>query len=43
MWMVNYIVDPPTNTFTVVVLFVATVAWLWQISHPYPWEPLQKG
>ena len=31
------------NTITMVVPFAATAAWLWQISHPYPWEPLWKG
>jgi hypothetical protein len=36
--MVDYIVDHPTNTFTMVVLFAATVAWLWRIIHPYPME-----
>ena len=39
--MVDYIVDHPTNTFTMVVLFAATVAWLWRIIHPYPWKPIR--
>jgi hypothetical protein len=39
--MVDYIVDHPTNTFTMVVLFTATLAWLWRIIHPYPWKPLR--
>jgi len=41
--MVNYLVDLSTNTFTMVVPFADIVAWLWQMSHPYPREPLQKG
>ncbi len=41
--MVDRLVDHPTNTITMVAPFAATAAWLWQISQPYPWEPLRKG
>jgi hypothetical protein len=43
--MINYLINHPTNTFTMVVPFTATAAWLWQISDPYLWErePLWKG
>jgi hypothetical protein len=41
--MVDYIIDHPASTITMVLPFAATVAWLWQISQPYLWEPLQKG
>jgi len=40
--MVGCLIDNP-NTITMVVLFVASVAWLWRSSHPHPMEPLQKG
>ncbi len=41
--MVDYLVDHPTNHITMVVPFTAAAAWLWQISKPYPREPLRKG
>jgi hypothetical protein len=41
--MVDYLVDHPANHITTVVPFTAIAAWLWQISKPYPQEPLQKG
>jgi hypothetical protein len=41
--MVGCLVDHPTNTITMVVPFAATATWLWQISHSYHREPLQKG
>jgi len=41
--MVDCLVDYQTNTTMLVVQFAATVAWLWQISQPYPWELLWKG
>jgi hypothetical protein len=42
IWMVDYLVDHPTNHITMVVPFTATAAWLWQIIKPYPREPLWK-
>ena len=36
-------VDHPLNTFIMVVPFAVIAAWLWGMSHPYPWEPLWKG
>jgi hypothetical protein len=41
--MVDYLVNHPTKTTTMVVPFAATAAWLWRISHPYSREPLSKG
>jgi hypothetical protein len=33
----------PTKHSTIVEPVAVTVAWLWQISQPYPREPLWKG
>jgi hypothetical protein len=41
--MVNYLIEHPTNTITMVILFDTTVAWLWQISLPHLQVPLRKG
>jgi hypothetical protein len=41
--MVDRLVNHPTNTITMVAPFAATAAWLWQISQPYPRDPLRKG
>jgi hypothetical protein len=41
--MVNYLIDHPSNTITVMVPFDATGAWLWQTNPPHPRVPLEKG
>jgi hypothetical protein len=43
IWMVGYLVDHLTNHIIMMVPFTAAAEWLWQISKPYPWEPLRKG
>ena len=41
--MVNYLIQYPTDTITMVVPFDTTAAWLWQLSPLHPRVPLQKG
>jgi hypothetical protein len=42
--LVDCLINHPTNTITMVVLFAATGAWLWRIGHPYtPWSLFGRG
>jgi hypothetical protein len=41
--MVNYLGNHLTNYITMVVLFTAIAAWLWQISKPYPGSLFGRG
>jgi hypothetical protein len=39
--IINYLINHPTNTITMMVPFAATAAWIQWMSPPHPWEPLQ--